>query len=424
MMPYDDFGSYLRDALAHLYDRPYLRTHPIVPLLLGTEPLDVADALRRLLLDAIDQLRPPEPCPPASPTWRRYRYLVLRYVEGATPQRIAYELQISVRQSQREHNRALSEITALLWQRHLDVTGRQATTTPHLAAPGSRGFEKPSGRDVDVAGSVASNAADLLKIGSLPPDEATSLPEALSGAMRIVARLAKLRGAQIDVAAAGPVPPVHVNRLVLRQVLVDLLESALESSSHARIQVSMVDTAEGVIVEMATPVGRPQASRRLTEVEARLSASRTLIGLQGGSLTAQPRNGYALYAVVMLPRSPTRTLLVVDDNPDVAYMFARFLEDHGYRVLHASTGRAALQLSRKSRPDVITIDVLMPSQDGWDLLEKLTSDPVTRGIPVIMCSVLPERSLALSMGVREFLGKPVTREALVAALERCVPARG
>jgi CheY-like chemotaxis protein len=132
-----------------------------------------------------------------------------------------------------------------------------------------------------------------------------------------------------------------------------------------------------------------------------------------------PTPGHAFDAVLLLPTARTRTILVVDDNPDLAYLFSRFLRGHDYHVLEAATGETALRIAREARPDAITLDVLMPSQDGWDILRDLASDPSTRQIPIILCSVLPERSLALSLGVAEFLNKPVTQEALLSALRRC-----
>jgi len=77
-MEREAFAGHVRDALAHLFERPYLRTHPLARLLLGPDEPAAADALRRLLLDAIEQIRPPEPCPPSSPAWRSYRYAHLR----------------------------------------------------------------------------------------------------------------------------------------------------------------------------------------------------------------------------------------------------------------------------------------------------------------------------------------------------------
>jgi CheY-like chemotaxis protein len=396
----DAFVGYLQDALAHLYDRPHLEGHPLGSIL--TERPIAGDKLRGLLLDAIEQLRPPQPCPPSSPAWRSHRYLVLRYVEGMKRRSIANELQVSIRQSQREHHRALDELAALMW-------------------PLSDGA---SGPDHETESSAGSDAADLLKVGAMRADEPVNLAETMRDATRIVEKFAEQRGGEVVVDIAAPLPPVLVNRVVLRQVLVDLMTSALDSCPRAGVRILAVDAVDTIDVEVVVPGCDSEGRQEFSDAEARLAACRTLIGLQGGALVVSPREGFAFHAVAHLPLSPTSTLLVVDDNPDVAYLFARFLEDHRYRVLHASTGRAALQLARQASPDAITLDVLMPSQDGWDTLRQLANDPATRDVPVIMCSVLPERSLALSLGVQEFLSKPVTREALLTVLKRSVPTKG
>jgi CheY-like chemotaxis protein len=252
------------------------------------------------------------------------------------------------------------------------------------------------------------------------------LAETLRDAVRIVERLAELRGAQVHVELETPLPPVSINRVVLRQVLVDLVACALDSAPRAAVHVLAADSLQGVCVVVAATGDREDGreSADTPDTAARLSASATLIGLQGGVLEVAPREGLAFHVTARLPQPRTTTLLVIDDNPDVAYMFARFLEDARYRVLHASTGSAALRIARKAAPDAITLDVLMPSQDGWDTLRRLASDPATSHVPIIMCSVLPERSLALTLGVREFLDKPVRREALLDALERVVPTVG
>lgn len=415
----DTFASYVRDALAHLYDRPYLRTHPLRPLLLGPTQTSPADELRRLLLDAIAQLRPPDPCPPASPTWRRHRYLVLRYVEGAKPERIARELQISVRQSRREHDRALEAVASLLWERHRHLAGRgEPTPPPPASAPAPAVTLARSDTAEPSAPEAASD--ELLKIGSLAADEPASVAEVVRDAVAIVSKLAELRGARIQVCLPASLPPVRVHRLVLRQVLIDLLGCAVESRPEASVEVSASDSAREVSLEISAPNAAQRDLPQSPEVDVRLAASRRLIELQAGSLRVVPGAGEAFRVHLGLPLAPIRTLLVVDDNPDVAYLFSRFLRDHGYRVLQASTGQAALQLAREARPDAITLDVLMPSEDGWDILRALASDPGTRSIPTILCSVLPERSLALSLGVAEFLNKPVTQPALLAALHRVV----
>jgi CheY-like chemotaxis protein len=123
-----------------------------------------------------------------------------------------------------------------------------------------------------------------------------------------------------------------------------------------------------------------------------------------------------------LPVSRVATVLVVDDNPDVCLLFQRYL-DRTYRVIQAHSATEALALLRDARPEVVTLDVLMPSADGWELLQQIRADPATRDVPVIICSVVRDDSLALSLGATELLPKPISREGLRSALERCLRSR-
>jgi len=76
----------------------------------------------------------------------------------------------------------------------------------------------------------------------------------------------------------------------------------------------------------------------------------------------------------------------------------------------------ARALIAETRPAAIILDVLMPEADGWDLMVALKADPSTRDIPIIICSVLHEPEIALSLGAAAYLPKPVTEQSLVEAL--------
>jgi CheY-like chemotaxis protein len=421
MLSAELFAAYVRDALAHLYDRPHLRAHPLASALAG-QGLLAEDELRQLLLDAVESLHPPLPCPPSSPALRRYRYLELRYLKGATPEQAAQALQISVRQSQRERERALAGVVSVLWERYSRLSARRIVASPISAGDGFNTPVHSPPLDRALTDSVTSESAhdDLSDFGSLPPTEPVNLAEAMRDALGILARLLASRGARVDVAFPDRLPLVRVHRLVLRQVLIDLLENAIECQVNARIQVSATVFATRMSLDLAIVGPSALASLAIPEIDARLAATGKLIELQSGQLQVERAERIPIRATLSLPLARAKTLLVIDDNPDVAFLFSRMLRDHDYRVLQASTSLTALQLARDARPDAITLDVLMPAQDGWDLLRSLSQDPLVDHIPVIICSVLPERSLALSLGVAEFLNKPVTQEALLAALDRCV----
>jgi CheY-like chemotaxis protein len=84
----------------------------------------------------------------------------------------------------------------------------------------------------------------------------------------------------------------------------------------------------------------------------------------------------------------------------------------------ASDGREALRLARSLHPAAITLDVLMPGMDGWEVLRELKDDPETRDIPVIMVTMTDDRELGFALGATEFLTKPVDRGRLVKLLDR------
>ena len=123
-------------------------------------------------------------------------------------------------------------------------------------------------------------------------------------------------------------------------------------------------------------------------------------------------------ATLTLPSGQAAVVLVVDDNADVIHLFRRYLEGI-YDVVEASSGEQALRLAREIRPRLITLDVMMPAQDGWEVLQTLKHDPTTADVPIIVCSVLRERELAISLGAADFLAKPITGRQLVSALHRC-----
>ena len=89
-----------------------------------------------------------------------------------------------------------------------------------------------------------------------------------------------------------------------------------------------------------------------------------------------------------------------------------------------SLGDEALDLARTVRPDAITLDVIMPKTDGWDVLSALKADADLCDIPVVMVTVAPDRSIGLSLGAVDVLTKPVDRARLTGLIHRLVRREG
>jgi CheY-like chemotaxis protein len=119
-----------------------------------------------------------------------------------------------------------------------------------------------------------------------------------------------------------------------------------------------------------------------------------------------------------------RSILVVDDDPDVRDAIAGVLSDEGYQVTSAGNGREALeQLHRRSRPSLILLDMVMPDMDGWNFRMELKKEPELAEIPVVILSAHGNvRDAALALGAADYLRKPLRAESLLEIAERyCRP---
>src|SRR5207249_1274027 len=111
-------------------------------------------------------------------------------------------------------------------------------------------------------------------------------------------------------------------------------------------------------------------------------------------------------------------VLVIDDDPAVRDLMQRYLDREGVRAVAAANGHEGLRLARQLRPMAITLDVLMPGMDGWDVLSALKGDPGTADIPVIMLTMVEDRSLGHALGAADYLIKPIDRDRLTDLLRK------
>ncbi|HNQ87719.1 MAG TPA: response regulator [Verrucomicrobiota bacterium] len=111
-------------------------------------------------------------------------------------------------------------------------------------------------------------------------------------------------------------------------------------------------------------------------------------------------------------------VLVIDDDPAVLDLMRRTLEKEGFRVATARDGGVGLAEAKRLRPVAITLDVLMPGMDGWAVLSRLKADPATADIPVIMMTIVDDRTLGFALGAADYLVKPVDWKRLAGLLAR------
>ena len=114
------------------------------------------------------------------------------------------------------------------------------------------------------------------------------------------------------------------------------------------------------------------------------------------------------------------TVLIVDDSPTEQHIFTKMLESAGYTTLNASDGETGIDMARSSRPDLILMDVVMPGTNGFQATRKLSRDPQTSDIPIVMVTTKDQETdkvWGMRQGAREYLVKPVTQKDLLASVQ-------
>lgn len=116
-------------------------------------------------------------------------------------------------------------------------------------------------------------------------------------------------------------------------------------------------------------------------------------------------------------------VLSVDDDPDVITLIRGTLEDSAYQVVGLVDPKQVFDTVQKLRPYAITLDVMMPDLNGWQILQQLKGNPATANIPIIMLTVVSDRSAGYVLGANDYLVKPVDRDILLKTLDRLAQRR-
>jgi len=260
-----------------------------------------------------------------------------------------------------------------------------------------------------------------------------------------------------EVSCPADVGLMHADLTRVRQILFNLLSNAAKFTQEGRVTLAVLplrrrgrdfveflvsDTGIGLTPEQQTRLFQsfsqadPSTSRKYGGTGLGLVISRRFAQMMGGDITLKSELGRGSTFTVVVPRvagqiptapppepatNPTAvaaTVLVVDDDRATRELISRGLVREGFRAITAATGEEALRLARSQRPDVISLDVLMPGMDGWTVLRSLKADPITASIPVVMVSMLDDREIGFALGAADYLTKPFDRERLVASMRR------
>ena len=395
----EQFQELIKDALAHLYDFAYLRTLPLLDALVpdgGESSMDRVLRLRQRLQLAIERLAPVEQIPETAKEWRPYLALRYHYVDCLDLQQVEKRLGLGDRQLLRERNRGLEALAALLYEETLTASEQDPQRAP-LAGE-------------DSLAAVSTVTSEISAMGVEYTQ--TSICDTVDRARQAVAGLSAQHAVEIDCSPIDDQLVVLADAALLRQTLIAALSHAIAACTAGPISVEagLLNRCVSITVTWReAPV----------EQTASLAALAALVSAQKGSVQVD-RLGETTVLTLSIPQGRIASILVIEDNPSLLQLYGRYLATEQYRVLRTETGAEGLAMARSELPDVIVLDVMMRGMDGWEVLQRLRAQSETQSIPVIICSVLPERDLALSLGADAFLTKPVARFDLLDTIQACL----
>ncbi len=253
---------------------------------------------------------------------------------------------------------------------------------------------------------------------------------------------------------------IRTDQTKLRQCVLNLVANAAKFTekgeicitarrAEGRISIAVSDTGIGI-----APEAMEKLFKNFSQADARtgaqfggtglgLALSQKLCIAMGGMIGVSSTLGEGSTFTIDLPADgissapePARfepdervlqgeapRVMVIDDDESVLEQVERIVAREGYAVLRAASAEDGLALAHAYRPDVILLDVMMPSVDGWTALKRLKADPTLASVPVVIVSVIDNRVLGSTLGAKGHLLKPVERTALLDLLAQLAPAR-
>lgn len=296
-------------------------------------------------------------------------------------------------------------------------------------------------------------------------DEVTPT-ETIREVLEIVGPMASAKGIQFVLDVGPNLPSINADRAKFRQILYNLLSNAIKftlpdgtvtvrgfvtrdtnrsATRNELLQIDVMDTGIGIRAADLTRVfGKFEQvdssyARKQQGTGLGLALTKRLVEMHGGQIVAaSDGEGKGSTFTVVVPvvrsavlpeagesvsdkedgaerRQPTglSEVLVIEDDAQARELLTHHLERAGFQVECVSDGRRAVEVARETVPSAITLDILLPKSDGWEILKELKSLKETKHIPVVVVSITQDRELGLSLGASEFLTKPIVGQELI-----------
>ncbi len=407
----EQFITYLRSALHHLYNPEQLRRNPLTAFFDLEGRVDASSALQKILLAAIEALKPGDHEPDDSSRWHTYDVLLFRYVRGYAREDVANQLGVSERQLSREQRTAIEALKLYLWQHYRPDADR--LDLPSMV-PQSENASAPSKFPETV---------ELAWIESLPDDKPLAWKTVLLSVLELLASLIHQNEVVVHYEPEETLPDLEVSLVALRHSLLNILGLIIPLAKKGELFLNPSIEDQMLVFKAAfsSPEHVVNSPQNSIQPHPNIEVARQLIERAGGNLvvTIGATQGEVSFSIPAISKIP---VLVIDDNADTLQLFQRYAQGSRYAVTGIQQPSEAQKVAENLHPRIIVMDVMMPELDGWDLLTQLRQDPQFHDTAIIVCSILSQEELARSLGANSFLQKPVLPQNLLQELDRQIGA--
>jgi PAS domain S-box-containing protein len=262
--------------------------------------------------------------------------------------------------------------------------------------------------------------------------------------------LVKDKPIQLQRSIQPNLPTVKADAIRIRQVMINLLSNAAKFTDEGtvtvevalkpgpggrnEVNVSVTDTGPGIAPSDQAKLFQPfsqvddSPTRKTGGTGLGLSICQHIVNMHGGKIWVESEIGKGSTFHFTLPlfrkeqeyatAGGNKVVLAIDDDMQVIGLYERYLNPQGYQVIPLTNPSQAVERVKQIKPFAVTLDIMMPGVDGWQVLDNLKGDPDTRNIPVIICSIVEELEKGFNLGATDYLVKPILQEDLVNALDR------
>jgi PAS domain S-box-containing protein len=312
---------------------------------------------------------------------------------------------------------------------------------------------------------LINDVLDISKIEAGKMDiynETFSITEMLEEVLSTVQPLIDKKNNTLDIENTANLDTLFTDLTKLRQMLLNLLSNASKFTQQGQIKLSITteiregtswilfnvtDSGIGMTTEQQAKLfeaftqADSSTTRKYGGTGLGLAITKRFAEMMRGTVTVTSTVGQGSTFTIHLPIQTERdlsaanpahlevirgestpdqetTILVIDDDPMVHNLLKKKTDKLGYQMITATNGQEGLKLAHEYHPSAILLDIVMPEMDGWDVLSALKNDHELTTIPVIMLSLLEDKTLGYSLGATDYLVKPINHHRLMAVLNK------